>query len=119
MTEQTPTSSDQPTQTAGAAKLREQLAQAMASAPSERPMLPSLLSAVEVELTVDLGEAQVALGDLDSLPEGHVLTLDRKADDLVVLRANGVPVAEGHLVNQDGEYAFQVERLNAPASPQL
>lgn len=67
-----------------------------------------LLSGVEVELSAELGRAQLALGDIASLASDSVLTLDQLVHEPVTVFVNGTPYATARLVVVDGEYGIEI-----------
>lgn len=67
-----------------------------------------LLSGVEVELSAELGRAQLALGDITSLTSDSVLTLDQLVHEPVTVYVNGTPYATARLVIVDGEYGIEI-----------
>jgi len=68
----------------------------------------SLLSGVEVELSAELGRADLALGDITNLAAESVLTLDQLVNDPVTVYVNGMPYATARLVVVDGEYGIEI-----------
>ncbi len=67
-----------------------------------------LLSGVSVRVSVEVGSASLTLADLLDLNEGSVVELDRQANDLLEVFANGTLVARGEIVNVDGRYGIQI-----------
>lgn len=72
---------------------------------------PVDLSKIEMVLTFDLGEMKINLGELESLQDGYVFTLDRPDDDWVNIRANGRLIGRGHLIKIDDRLGVQIENL--------
>jgi flagellar motor switch protein FliN/FliY len=56
------------------------------------------LSAVPVDLSVEIGRTRMTVGQTLELREGSVITLDRMADEPVDLLVNGTPIARGEVV---------------------
>jgi flagellar motor switch protein FliN/FliY len=88
-----------------------------AAAPSDPGMLveqaasrrwTQLLSGVEVELSAELGRADLALRDITTLAADSVLTLDQLVDEPVNVYVNGTPYATARLVVVDGEYGIEI-----------
>ena len=75
-----------------------------------------LLSGVEVELSAELGRADLALGDITSLASESVLTLDQLVDEPVTVFVNGTRYATARLVVVDGEYGIEDVYLSVPAT---
>lgn len=74
-----------------------------------------LLSGVDVELSAELGRSRMRLGEIASLAEDSVLTLDQLVEEPVTVFVNGSPYATARLVVVDDEYG--VEILEVIASP--
>ena len=53
---------------------------------------------IEVELTVEVGRAELTIRDLLRLNEGSVLELDRLAGDPLAILVNGTKIAKGEVV---------------------
>jgi len=67
-----------------------------------------LLSGVEVELSAELGRADLALRDITSLSSESVLTLDQMVHEPVSVFVNGTRYATARLVVVDGEYGIEI-----------
>jgi len=67
-----------------------------------------LLSGVEVELSAELGRADLTLGDITSLITDSVLTLDQMIHEPVGVFVNGTRYATARLVVVDGEYGIEI-----------
>lgn len=63
---------------------------------------------VPVVVRVGIGEATMTAREWAALGRGDVVTLGRRAGELVVLRVGDVPVARGELVTVDGEVGVRV-----------
>jgi len=57
-----------------------------------------VLENIEVELTVEVGRAEITIRDLLRLNEGSVLELDRLAGDPLDILVNGTKIARGEVV---------------------
>ena len=73
---------------------------------------PRMLDDVTVRLTFDLGERSVTLGELKSLAPGFTFDLGRELRRVVTIRANGMPIGEGELVDIDGRVGVSVLTLH-------
>jgi len=73
-----------------------------------------LLAGVSLRVSVEVGSTSMALSDLLALSEGSVVELDRAANDLLDIYANGTLIARGEIVNVDGRYGVQVAEVVAP-----
>jgi flagellar motor switch protein FliN/FliY len=67
-----------------------------------------LLSGVEVELSAELGRADLALRDITSLAAESVLTLNQMVHEPVSVYVNGTRYATARLVVVDGEYGIEI-----------
>ncbi|MBV9949174.1 MAG: FliM/FliN family flagellar motor switch protein, partial [Myxococcales bacterium] len=78
----------------------------------DKQAVVAALGDVPVVIRVEIGEATMTARDWASLGRGDVVPLGRRVGEPVVLRAGGVPLATGELVDLDGEVAVRVlERL--------
>ena len=73
------------------------------------------LSAVPVDLSVEIGRARMSVGETLELREGSVVTLDRMAGEPVDLLVNGRPIARGEVVVVDEEFGLRVTEIVASA----
>ena len=73
-----------------------------------------LLSGVELRLSVEVGSTRLRLSDLVTMSEGAVIELDRQADDLLDIFANGTLIARGEIVTTNGRYGIKVVEVVAP-----
>jgi flagellar motor switch protein FliN len=74
------------------------------------------LSAVPVELSVEIGRARMSVGETLELREGSVVTLDRMAGEPVDLLVNGTPIARGEVVVIDEQFGLRLTQV-LTASP--
>jgi flagellar motor switch protein FliN len=74
----------------------------------------ALLGGVSVRVSVEVGSAAMRLSDLLDLAEGSVVELDRQANDLLDIMANGTLIAKGEIVTVDGRYGVRVVEVVAP-----
>jgi len=70
------------------------------------------LTAVAVELSVEIGRTRMTLGEALALGPGSVVTLDRAADQPVDLLVNGQPIARGEVVVVDEEFGLRVTEIS-------
>jgi flagellar motor switch protein FliN/FliY len=74
------------------------------------------LSAVPVDLSVEIGRAHMSVGETLELREGSVVTLDRMAGEPVDLLVNGKPIARGEVVVIDEQFGLRLTQvLTTPA----
>lgn len=74
------------------------------------------LSAVPVDLSVEIGRARMSVGETLELREGSVVTLDRMAGEPVDLLVNGMPIARGEVVVIDEQFGLRLTQVLASAS---
>jgi flagellar motor switch protein FliN/FliY len=87
---------------------------ALAALPIDSPWA-TLLSGVEVEVSAELGRTSMRLGEVASLSDESVLTLDQLVDEPVTVYVNGSLYATARLVVVENEYGIEiVEVLAAP-----
>lgn len=67
-----------------------------------------LLAGVSLRISVEVGSASMTLSELLRLGEGSVVELDRQANDLLDIFANGTLIAKGEIVEVDGRYGIRV-----------
>lgn len=73
-----------------------------------------LLASVAMRLSVEVGSVSLRLVELLALQEGSVIQLDREADDLLDIFANGTLVAKGEVVATNGRYGIRVVEVVTP-----
>lgn len=92
----------------------ESAAEAEASDPSSL----GLLADVELELSVELGQARRNLRDILAMGPGSVMELDKHAGETVDLLVNGRLVARGEVVVIGEHYGIRItELVNPEGSP--
>jgi type III secretion protein Q len=69
---------------------------------------------VQVRLNFDVGHHDISLDELARLQPGEVLKLDQPVADLVTVRANGVKVGTGTLVEVEGRVGVMLTLLASP-----
>jgi flagellar motor switch protein FliN len=74
------------------------------------------LTAVVVELAVEVGRTRMSLGQAMALGPGSVVTLDRLADQPVDLLVNGKPIARGEVVVIDEQFGVRITDVVQSAS---
>jgi flagellar motor switch protein FliN/FliY len=78
----------------------------------EQVALDDALRDIRVRVWAELGRAKIPLGAAPEMPAGHVLELDRKAEEPVDLYVNGLRFASGTLVlTDDGEWALRLAEV--------
>ena len=71
------------------------------------------LSAVPVDLSVEIGRTRMTVGETLELREGSVITLDRMAGEPVDLLVNGTPIARGEVVVIDQQFGLRLTEVMA------
>lgn len=71
-----------------------------------------MLLGVEVTCSVDLGNVTIELGDLLQLGRSSLIVLDGKVDGQLQLRINGIPFAQGVIVETNGRYGMRITELS-------
>lgn len=69
------------------------------------------LDDIPVRLTFDLGERAVALAELRTIAPGYTFDLGRDLRRAVTIRANGLAIGEGELVDIDGRIGVSILSL--------
>jgi flagellar motor switch protein FliN/FliY len=67
-----------------------------------------LLSDISLRVSVEVGSTSISIGEISRLAEGGVIELDRQANDLLDILANGTLVAKGEIVTVDGRYGIRI-----------
>jgi flagellar motor switch protein FliN/FliY len=91
----------------------EPLSEAGAAAPADAFVDLRRLSAVPVDLSVEIGRARMSVGETLELREGSVVTLDRMAGEPVDLLVNGKPIARGEVVVIDEQFGLRLTQVLA------
>jgi len=71
----------------------------------------SLLESVEIEVTLQFGERQLALREIGELRSGSVVELDKYVHDPAELRLGDRVVARGEVVVVDGNYGLRITEV--------
>jgi flagellar motor switch protein FliN/FliY len=69
------------------------------------------LSAVPVDLIVEMGRTRMTVGETLELRQGSIITLNRMAGEPVDLLVNGAPIARGEVVVIDEQFGLRVTEL--------
>ncbi|MGE5672579.1 MAG: flagellar motor switch protein FliN [Mycobacterium leprae] len=85
------------------------------SAGKAEPQIPiTLLSDVELEVTVQLGQTRRSIREILEMSPGHVLELDRLAGDSVDILVNGRLVAKAEVVVIGDNFGVRITELIRP-----
>src|ERR671924_122270 len=84
-----------------------------ALSPVRAPVFGDLrrLSAVPVDLSVEMGRTRMTVGETLELRQGSIVTLNRMAGEPVDLLVNGTPVARGEVVVIDEQFGLRVTEV--------
>ena len=90
----------------------EQLSDA-AGAPAPGGSVSDLrrLSAVPVDLSVEMGRTRMTVGETLELRQGSIITLNRMAGEPVDLLVNGTAIARGEVVVIDEQFGLRVTEV--------
>ena len=69
------------------------------------------LSAVPVDLTVEMGRTRMTVGETLELRQGSIITLNRMAGEPVDLLVNGAPIPRGEVVVIDEQFGLRVTEM--------
>lgn len=69
------------------------------------------LGDVELDISIELGRAEILIEDVLKLREGSVVSLDKLAGDPVDIVANGRLVARGELLVIDGKFGVRLSEV--------
>jgi len=68
---------------------------------------------IPVQVTVELGQAQLTLKEILELAEGSIIELDRLAGEPLDLKVGGQLVAQGEVVAIDDYYGLRITNVVA------
>jgi flagellar motor switch protein FliN len=74
------------------------------------------LSAVPVDLSVEMGRARMTVGETLELRPGSIITLNRMAGEPVDLLVNGTSIARGEVVVIDEQFGLRITEVLAEAA---
>ena len=76
------------------------------------------LSAVPVDLSVEMGRTRMTVGETLELRQGSIITLNRMAGEPVDLLVNGTAIARGEVVVIDEQFGLRVTEVigSSPAA---
>jgi flagellar motor switch protein FliN/FliY len=77
------------------------------------------LRAVPVELTVEIGRAEMTIGETLALRPGSIVRLDRLADEPLDLLVNGTRIARGEVVVIDEDFGLRITEVISGAGSAL
>jgi flagellar motor switch protein FliN len=74
------------------------------------------LSAVPVDLSVEIGRSRMTVGETLELRPGSIITLNRMAGEPVDLLVNGTAIARGEVVVIDEQFGLRVTEVLGQSS---
>ncbi len=69
------------------------------------------INAIPVQLTFDIGKQEISFGNMSQCVPGFTFQLNRPLANPVIIHANGKPLAEGELVDINGQLGTRVTRM--------
>ena len=75
------------------------------------------LSAVPVDLSVEMGRTRMTVGETLELRQGSIVTLNRMAGEPVDLLVNGTAIARGEVVVIDEQFGLRVTEVLGQSPP--
>ena len=85
---------------------------------AKRQINPEVLQNIVVNLSIEVGRAQIKIKDLMRLTQGSVVELDRIAGEPLDLLVNNSVVAQGEIVLVNDRYGVRLTRV-VPSSERL
>lgn len=86
---------------------------ATAELPSPKRDL-TFLKQLPVNISLEVASAEVSLGEISEMGEGHVITLDRMVGEPLDVRVNGALLGRGEVVEVNGRYGVRLLEVEAP-----
>ncbi len=72
---------------------------------------------VSLRISVEVGSASIPLSEILGLAEGSIVELDRQANDVLDIFANGTLIAKGEVVTVEGRYGVRVTDVVSSDTP--
>ena len=69
------------------------------------------INAIAVQLTFDIGQQDIPMGDVAKLVSGYTFQLNRPISSPVIIKVNNKPFAEGELVDVNGQLGTRITRV--------
>ncbi len=73
----------------------------------------SLVGGVEINCLVRLGTLTMTIGELQSLKQGQILSLEQKTHEPVDILVNHQVIARGKLMSCEDQYAIQITEVHS------
>jgi type III secretion system YscQ/HrcQ family protein len=83
----------------------------LSQAPEPKPVAPNLAADAPLELNVELARFSLTLGELQRTQPGDVLITGRRIGEAVTLRVAGRAIAQGQLVDVEGEIGVRITQF--------
>jgi len=93
----------------------EQTEQQSDQQPQDQPSNLESLMHIPLEISVELGRVKVPLHTIVRLGRGSVLQMQKEADAMVEILANGAVFARGEVVKADGKLGVRITDVVPPA----
>jgi flagellar motor switch protein FliM len=88
----------------------------VSQAPEARATVPDIAADAPLELSIELARFSLTLGELQRTRPGDVLVTGRAIGESVTLRVAGRAIAQGDLVDVDGEVGLRITSFSSEAS---
>ncbi|SHH49194.1 FliM/FliN family flagellar motor C-terminal domain-containing protein [Ferrimonas marina] len=73
---------------------------------------PAILPpALELQMSVVVGNVKMSFDDIGQMVPGQVLPLHKQVNDDIDLMINGTPLAKGQVVTHEGNYYLKITKL--------
>lgn len=71
-----------------------------------------ILNDVSINLTIEIGRAQMKIRDLLSLTKDSIIDLNKSAGEPVDIYANGRLIAKGNIITANGKYCVRLTSVS-------
>jgi flagellar motor switch protein FliN/FliY len=75
---------------------------------SSAGLAPAVIGDIELDVTLELGRAELKIEELLALREGSVVTLDKQAGEPIDILANGKLIARGEVIVVDNKFCVRI-----------
>lgn len=69
------------------------------------------LSAIQLDLTIEVGQKMMTLKEMMELKEGDVIALNKLCNDPFDIKVNGKKIAEGEVVQHENQFYVKVSHI--------
>lgn len=70
-----------------------------------------ILNDVSIQLTIEIGRAQIKIRDLLNLTKDSIIDLNKLAGEPVDIYANGKLIAQGNIITANGKYCVRLTAM--------